>query len=347
MDTRAMISAPTGRMVMLRKARDCAGWAAILIVCLALLALSAGPSLASEGGSSFYLLGQRGQGAGILPPVEGVFFSVPNYFYSGHESGSQSLPIGGTVSLGVDADVYLALPTVLWVTPVDVLGGDLAFSATYVYGNADTTANLAVSIPGIVSGSVGDSDNRWTSGDPVVGAMIGWHEENLHYLLVTTVNIPVIGTYDTGRLSNIALNRWAGDITAAATWLAKETAIELSGAAGVTFNGENDDTDYRTGTESHFEAAAFYNFSKLFSAGLNGFYYQQLTGDSGAGAALGSFKGRVAALGPGLTANLKLGPVPVTVNFRYFREFNAKNRLEGDSGWLTVSIPLWVPDTKR
>jgi hypothetical protein len=48
-----------------------------------------------------------------------------------------------------------------------------------------------------------------------------------------------------------------------------------------------------------------------------------------------------------MSANLQLGPVPVTMNFRYFREFSAKNRLEGDTGWLTVSIPLWVPDTKR
>ncbi len=41
------------------------------------LALSAGSAVAAEGGSSFYLLGQRSQGAGILPP-EGVFFSMPN-----------------------------------------------------------------------------------------------------------------------------------------------------------------------------------------------------------------------------------------------------------------------------
>ncbi len=38
------------------------------------------------------------------------------------------------------------------------------------------------------------------------------------------------------------------------------------------------------------------------------------------------------------------GQVPVAVSLRYFHEFNVRNRLEGDSGWLTISIPLWVPD---
>jgi hypothetical protein len=28
----------------------------------------------------------RGQGAGVLPPVEGVFFSLPSYYYSGDAS---------------------------------------------------------------------------------------------------------------------------------------------------------------------------------------------------------------------------------------------------------------------
>ena len=90
-----------------------------MILCAALLTSSAGSAVAAEGGSSFYLLGQRGQGAGILPQVEGVFFSVPTYYYSGDASGSDDLPIGGAVSLGLDAKIFLALPTAIWVTPVD------------------------------------------------------------------------------------------------------------------------------------------------------------------------------------------------------------------------------------
>ncbi len=57
------------------------------IVGAAFLAFPVGSAFAAEGGSSFYLLGQRSQGAGILPP-EGVFFSIPNYFYIVYSSAS-------------------------------------------------------------------------------------------------------------------------------------------------------------------------------------------------------------------------------------------------------------------
>lgn len=312
------------------------------IVGTVLLGLSAGSAVAAEGGSSFYLLGQRGQGAAVLPPVEGVFFALPTYHYSGDASGSRDLPIGGAVSLGLDADITLLMPTALWVTPVDLFGGDLVLSGTFVYGNADLSANAAISIPGVIQGSVALQYDRWSTGDPIVSALVGWSGDNHHYLLTASVNVPV-GDYEAGRLSNVSLNRWATDITTAGTWMFPEQSIELSSAAGVTFNGENDDTNYDTGTEFHLEASAFYQFTPKFSAGLNGYHYQQLSGDSGSGATLGDFKGRVTAIGPGLSGSFQAGPVPVAVSLRYFREFNAKNRLEGDAGWLTVSIPLWVP----
>ncbi len=324
------------------KGLNCAAQAVIIIACAVLLALSAGSAVAAEGGSSFYLLGQRGQGAAVLPPVEGVFFALPTYYYSGDASVSKNIPIGGAVSLGLDVDLFLALPTAIWVTPADVFGGDLAFSGTFVYGKADLSANAAVSIPGIIQGSVDLSDDRWAVGDPAFSALVGWHGENHHYLVAASVNVPV-GDYDAGRLSNVALNRWAVDISVAGTWMFPQNNIELSGTTGITFNGKNDDTEYETGTEFHLEASAFYQFTPKFSAGVNGYHYQQVSDDSGAGAALGDFKGRVTALGPGLSGTFQVGPAPVSVSLRYLHEFNVKNRLEGEAVWLTVSIPLWVP----
>jgi hypothetical protein len=308
----------------------------------AFLAFSAGSALAAEGASSFYLLGQRSQGAAVLPP-EGLFFSVPNYLYSGDVGNSEDLPFGGSLAFGIDADLFLTLPTAIWVTPVDVLGGDLALTGTFVLGNADLDASSTLAIPGVGEGTASDSDERWAVGDPAFGAMVGWQVEKVNYLLSTSVNVPV-GDYDAGRLSNISLNRWAWDLTGAATWLDPKSGIELSGVAGITFNGENDDTEYETGTEFHFEAAAVYHFSPTFSVGVNGYHYQQLTGDSGAGATLGDFKGRVTGLGPMMSATFMLGPIPVAASLQYFSEFNVKNRLEGHAGWLTITIPLWVPD---
>lgn len=116
----------------------------------------------------------------------------------------------------------------------------------------------------------------------------------------------------------------------------------MSAAVGVTFNGENPTTDYRTGTEFHFEGAVSQYLTKDFSVGVIGYYYQQITGDSGAGAVLGPFKGRVAALGGTVSYAFNVNQMPVTARVKLVREFDAMNRLEGTAGWLSMSMPLYV-----
>ena len=138
----------------------------------------------------------------------------------------------------------------------------------------------------------------------------------------------------------MGFNRWAGDLTGSLTWLDPKSGIEVSLAPGVTFNGENPDTNYKTGTEFHIEAAVMKHVSKEFAFGVAGYHYQQITGDSGSGAVLGDFKGRVSAIGPNLTYNFQVGKTPVLTSIRWLHEFNAQNRLVGDAGFVTVTIPL-------
>jgi hypothetical protein len=139
---------------------------------------------------------------------------------------------------------------------------------------------------------------------------------------------------------NLGFNRWAADLTAAVTWLDPKTGFEVSVAPGFTFNGENPDTNYRTGTEFHLEAAVMQHFSEAFAIGVAGYHYKQVTADSGRGALLGSFKGEVSAIGPNVTYNFEVGGVPVFTSVRWLTEFGAKNRLEGDTGFLTVTVPI-------
>ena len=74
---------------------------------------------------------------------------------------------------------------------------------------------------------------------------------------------------------------------------------------------------------------------KTFAVGIAGYHYEQITGDSGAGARLGDFKGRVTALGALLTYSFALGKIPVSTQWTYFHEFDVENRVEGDAGLLT------------
>ncbi len=68
-------------------------------------------------------------------------------------------------------------------------------------------------------------------------------------------------------------------------------------------------TDYTTGTELHLEGAVIQHLPSGFSFGAGGYHYRQVTGDSGSGARLGSFEGRVTAVGPVLGYVLKAGVI--------------------------------------
>jgi hypothetical protein len=118
--------------------------------------------------------------------------------------------------------------------------------------------------------------------------------------------------------------------------------VDFSNIVGVTLNAKNEATDYKTGTELHWEGSLTKKWTENFSAGVIGYYYKQITADSGLGATLGDFEGEIAAVG--LTAGLDyvIGQTPVSSRIRYYHEFGAKNRLEGDSVFLSTSFPLHI-----
>jgi hypothetical protein len=81
-------------------------------------------------------------------------------------------------------------------------------------------------------------------------------------------------------------------------------------------------------------------FSNQFKLGVAGFVYRQLTGDSGTGAVLGPYEGRVYGIGPHLVATVPNGNYPIIFNLRYYQEFSAINRFQGHSvtGGATIKF---------
>lgn len=288
---------------------------------------------AAEGATGFYLLGSKGSMAGYVPPP-GTYLQSDYYFYSGSAGGNVELPLGGNLAAGVGAFAYYGLTTGMWVTPEKVIGGNLAFTATLVTGTKDVSATAVL---GPLSKTL--SDDEWNFGDPVFSAILGWHDGKWHSNIYSMVNVP-IGQWDHGNLANIGFNRWAIDSGGAVTYLDPATGHEVSVAMGITYNFENPTTNYKTGTEFHVEVALVQHLSKQLAIGIAGYHYQQITGDSGSGDRLGAFEGRTTGLGPLISYSFEWRKIPVSTSVRYFREFNVQNRLEGDAGILTVSMPL-------
>lgn len=292
----------------------------------------------AENGAGIYLLGSKGPGAGETPPP-GVYFEHDIWLYDGKLGGNAELPTGGRLAVGVEGKAAVGAASVLWILPEELMGGRAGLGFSIPYGWMRTDADLTLASPGgLASGAV--RDDVFTIGDPLVSGTLGWDAGNFHWNTGVLVNVP-IGDYQEGELSNVAFHRWAADVSAAVTWLDPAIGLDLSAAVGFTFNGENPSTDYRTGTEFHFEWAAVQHINEQFDAGLVGYYYDQLTGDSGDGA-FGPFKGRVAAIGATVGWNFNVGETPVSARIKYYHEFAAENRSEGDAVFLSVSMPLSI-----
>lgn len=303
------------------------------------LALSVQPAAASEGGASVYLLGSGGPGAAVLPPVEGVFLDNTFYFYDASISAERPLVVGGNVVAGLDVFLAAEFSTFLWVPTTNFAGGTLAIGAAVPIGAPIIDVSAVLTGPQGGQLAVSRHDATLALGDPIVTAMLGWQDGNLHVTASGLVNIPV-GHYREGELANIAFHRWAGDVSVAATWHDKESGWDVSGKMGFTFNGNNDYTNYNTGDEFHLEAAVEKTFSPKFSAGVLGYYYKQLSGDTGEGAVLGPNEGEVAAVGATAAFNTVLGRSPATVRFRLLQEFGAERRPEGTAAFVSLTLPL-------
>lgn len=312
------------------------------------------PVKAAEDAKGIYLLGLNTSVAGIVPPP-GTYVVNYKYFYNGDASGQAAAGVAlqqlGDITLQADIDVdvnfFVDIPTALWVAPGKVLSGNFGVGVLVPVGWQDVAVDVdaltTLTLPDgrtFARGARFDIDDDTLSfGDPLLTAFLGWNRGNLHWKVAGLLNIP-IGKYDEDNLANMGFNRWAFDLSGAATWLDPKIGFEVSTVAGFTFNGENPDTDYDTGTEFHVEFALMQHFSKAFSIGLGGYHYQQVTGDSGAGAKLGPFEGRVTALGPNMTYNFVANGIPVATSLRWFHEFDTKNRLEGDAFLFSATMPL-------
>ncbi len=295
-------------------------------------------ALADEGGVSFWLPGQFGSLAAV-PLEPGWSLPVVYYHTSTDASTSKDFAVGGNVTAGLDvrADLLFAIPTYAFAD--SVLGGQLALSMAAAFGTTEVSANATLTGP---QGNVltqNPSDSVTGLSDLYPQATLRWNKGVHNFIAYTMAGIPV-GAYEAGRLANVGANHWAVDAGGGYTYLDQKTGQEFSAVLGFTYSFENPDTDYQNGISAHLDWGASQFLSEQVHVGLVGYFYNQLTGDSGSGAVLGDFKSRVAAIGPQVGYLFKVKDRQWYANLKGYWEFDAQNRPEGWNVWLTVSIPF-------
>lgn len=295
----------------------------------ALGVLAASQALAAEGAASHYLPGVAGDFGVALPPDPGLQVANVLWFQSG-DVGATVLQ--GQVNVGLDVETVLDIVAATYTFDTTFLGGRYTVGLAIPFGYAKLDA-LAT---GPLGGSAGFSADSFNISDiSLTPLQLNWSAGNFHFKLAESVIAPT-GDYDTDDVVNLGRNYWSFDTLGAVTWFNPGSGTEVSVAPGVMFNTENNKTDYKTGTEFHVDFMANQFLAKTFAVGVKGYYYQQITGDSGSGAVLGDFKSESFGIGPGFLWTPAFAGGKLAIAGKWMHDFTAKNRFESDYGMLTV-----------
>jgi hypothetical protein len=301
---------------------------AIGVCCLA------GPALAGEGGVSHPIPGSQAT-LFDMPATSPGWFLKPMYlYYKG--SFSAQLPTAAGLAGDVDATTNTVALAGGYTFGQTILGGaHYTFAAALPYIWVDISGNLATPrgikrVQNSVSG-LGDLT--------VLPVMLAWKFGDWQLDGLLPIYAPT-GSYEKGRLGNTGLNYWTFDPIVGVIYSHKASGFNAMLHAGYAINTENTDTNYKSGDLLHLEGVIQQFLpvgSGILSLGVEGFYFDQITGDSGSGAKLGDFKGQTYGLGPVLGYVLPLeNKQSLTFELKWLNELETKRRLEGDFVWFKM-----------
>ena len=296
--------------------KTCLGAQALLF---ALAGTCAIESHATEGGGTVYPVGVENFAAGALPPAGfyGMLFGQHYRATDLKDNDGNTVP----VLFKVTADVIA--PRFIWVTNQKVAGGDLAFHAIVPLVNLDVNVGAR-------------SQTKTGIGDITTGFSLGWHHSPfLHSLAGVDLFVPT-GRYDQSQLANIGRNYWATEPLYVLTYIDPK-GFNGDIKIGYIFNQTNNDTNYRSGQEFHFDYALGWGFGANWTAGASGYYYQQTTSDRQGGNDIANSKGRAFAIGPSVKYDSGKGWF---VTAKWQKEMSVRNRAEGSAVWVKAVFPL-------
>ena len=310
-----------------------------VVFCLfgALILSSGRIAVAAEGASSNYFPGSYGTVAVATPPTVGWTYLNYSLFFG---AGTERVVLQGRLNVDLDTAAYFNMSSGVYAFEKPVLGGRFAMGVTLPLGYAD----LASQLVGPTSTTAVDESETGLGDMLFLPASLFWNDGNWYYNLYELIVAPT-GKYDVNDNINIGRNYWSFDTVIAVTNLNMTTGRDSSLVAGLMINTENDATDYRTGNELHVDAMYNQFLLEAFALGLHGYFYQQVTGDSGSGAILGDFKGQSYGIGPSFLWLPKWGGGNFSVTGTWLHDLHATDRMEGDYAVVTLTWQFGESDS--
>ena len=317
---------------------------------------------ADEGGVSFWVPGFFGSLA-AAPQQPGWALALVYYHTSVSAGADVALAkeiqlgrIPGTLAANLNAsinatgDLGFAIPTYVFATPV--LGGQAAAALVVPYGT--TSANLAGTLTGsltLPNGSIipfgprsdSISSTAWGFADLIPQFSLRWNAGVNNYMTYLTGDIPV-GVYSSSSLANMGIGHGAIDGGGGYTYFNPMTGHEFSAVLGLTYNLENQSTQYQNGVDLHLDWGASQFLTQQVQAGVVGYIYKQIGCDSGAGDRVGCFQSQVLGIGPQLGFIFPVAGMQGYLNLKGYEEFDSSDRPKGWNAWVTfVLSPAAAP----
>jgi hypothetical protein len=171
-------------------------------------------------------------------------------------------------------------------------------------------------------------------GDIIVDPFIlSWHGSTWHAATGVDIFMPT-GSHNKSHLANPGRNCWTFEPLVGVTLL-PGNGFDISAKLMYDINTKNHDSTvpgvktYQSGQEFHADYAVGKKMGDV-TAGLAGYYYQQVTDDEADGVKVSGNKGRVAAFGPALKYDYK----NMSLSLKYLFETEVRNRPQGDNLWF-------------
>lgn len=272
-----------------------------------------------------YPIGVEGLKGGSLPPP-GVYLRDYNLFYYAERLNDQN-------SAGVGdfkAFAYAQAPRLIWITDLKILGGNYGMDVLVPFVYTEIKAPFAGNY----------HDQTFGLGDVFVEPItLSWHWQQFDLGIGYGFWAP---TGDSGPQqpfdTHAGKGYWGNMFTLGGTWyLDQQKTWALSALGRYEVNMESRDEDIAPGDELSIEAGFGKSLSKTLEIGVVGYYQHQMTQDQTkhAGVTIDPYRDRVFSVGPEI--GLTFPKCTTFVTLRYFREFGAQDRPEGNTVTLTVT----------
>lgn len=267
--------------------------------------------------------------------------------------------------IGIKADTYALLPRVTYLDTKQFLGGNLGFTVMLplVYRKASFTASpifAGSTIPSIAQPGYASAINAQVAGSqngkevgigdvemsPLVHWEIGDHQA---VTLAPTIVLPT-GDYNVSQRVNPGYGNFV-TFRPSVQYAFIGDGWDVGGRAVFSFNTRNKDNGYYSGNMFNLDWQLMKFVSDDVRVGLQGYFVRQLTKDTQnldgfsaqqqqalAKEITSGNKSSVNAAGPAI-GWLKNGG-EMLLEGKFLKEFDARNRTEGQAFWLTVSKPL-------